>query len=218
MGLPDGLGQGLGQAGGAGEDLPGEGGHQVVGDPRRQGVDGHDPAGVLLAASPLEDGVDHGAPAALLFHRTEEDVLLPGPDGPLHIALVEEGEVEGAGLIHHLHLDQLQPRPDAGAAGVLGGHGPDAHPGAQGGLADGVLLPPVLIVPGVVLQQVGRPRQPQLGQLFGPLLPHARQGAHRRVQGDVQVLPSPLYSLSYSTTAGPGVKEDAPLSAGPGRV
>ena len=116
--------------------------------------------------------------------------------------------MEGAGLVHHLHLDQLQPRPDAGAAGVLGGHGPDAHPGAQGGLADGVLLPPVLIVPGVVVQQVGDPLQPQPGQLSGPLLPHARQGGYRGIQcdGHGRSLPScgltALMGILYHNRAG----------------
>ena len=154
----------------------------MVGDARRQAVDGHDAAGETLLAHPLEDGVDHGTAAALLLHSAEEDVLLPGPEGLFHIALVEKGEVEGAGVVHHLQLDQLQPLSDAGFPWVLRRHGGNADPALQGGVPDGVHLPPVLVVPGIIGQQVGGGGQAQLVQLFGPYLPHAGEFGKRSVR------------------------------------
>ena len=50
----------------------------------------------------------------MLLHHSEKDILLPGAEGALHIALVEKGEVEGPCLIHHPQLDQLQPPADPG--------------------------------------------------------------------------------------------------------
>ena len=154
----------------------------MVADPRSQGVDRHDPAGHRLPAGPLKDGVGHGAAAPLLLHRAEEDILLPGPDRPLHIALIEKREIEGPGVVHHLDLDQLQALPDTGPSGVLRGHGRDAHPGPQRGLTDGADLSAVLIVPGIVGQQVTCGLDPQLGQLLGPLLSHPRQLRHGGIQ------------------------------------
>ena len=180
VGLTDGLGQGFGQAPGAVQGLLGQGGQQVVADPRRQPVDRHDATGEALFSHPLEDGVDHSAAAALDLHRPIKDILLPRPDRPLHIALVEEGEVEGGGVVHHLHLDQLQPLPDAGQPGVLRGHGVHAYPALQRGVSDGVQLPPVLVVPGVPGQQIAGGGQSQFFQLLGPDLSHPRKRVHRR--------------------------------------
>ena len=147
----------------------------MVGDPRRQGIDRDDAAGEVLLAHPLEDGVDHGAAAALLLHHAVEDVLLSGPEGPLHIALIEEGDVQGPRLVHHLQLYQLQPLADVGEAGVLR-HGGDAHFLPQGGGADGVG------------NQIGAPDQAQLLQLLGPHLAHAGKLCEGGIQRDLHGL------------------------------
>lgn len=145
----------------------------MIGDPRSQPVDGHDAAGKGLAVRPLEDGIDHGAAAALLLDSAEEDIFFPGPEGFLYISLVKEGEVKGSGVIHHLQLDQLQPLADAGLPRVLRRHGGHTYPLSHRGLPQSIYLPPILIVPGIVGQQVGGLGQPQLGQLFRPRLSHA---------------------------------------------
>ena len=182
-------GQGLGHILGAGGHcLLGEGAEQVVGDSGRQGVDRDDAAGEVLLAHPLEDGVDHGAAAALLLHHAVEDVLLSGPEGPLHIALIEEGDVQGPRLVHYLQLYQLQPLADAGEAGVLRRHGGDAHFLSQGGGADGVHLPPVLIVPWKIGNQIGTLDQAQLLQLLGPHLAHAGKLCEGGIQRDLHGL------------------------------
>ena len=182
-------GQGLGHIlGTGGHRLLGEGAQQVVGDPRRQGVDGDDAAGEVLLSHPLEDGVDHGAAAALLLHHAVKDIFLSGPEGPLHIALVEEGDVQGPRLVHHFQLHQVQPLADAGEAGVLRRHGGDAHLLAQGCGADGVHLPPVLIVPWKVGNQVGAPDQAKLLQLLGPHFAHAGKLREGGIQRDLHGL------------------------------
>ena len=176
-------GQGLRSGPGAGLHRPlGEGEHQVVGDPGGQGVDGDDAAGRVPAVRGLKDGVDHGPAAPLFLHSSEKDILLPGAEGPLYIALVEKGEVEGTRLIHHPQLDQLQSPADPGQTGMLRGHGPDAHLPAQRGGADGVDLPAVLVVPRKIGEQLGAPGQSQLCQLFRPGLPHSGE----LVQGGIQ--------------------------------
>ena len=168
---------------GAGLHRPlGKGEHQVVGDPGGQGIDGDDAAGGVPAVRGLKDGVDHGPAAPMLLHHSEKDILLPGAEGALHIALVEKGEVEGPCLIHHPQLDQLQPPADPGQTGMLRGHGPDAHLPAQRGGADGVDLPAVLVVLGEVGEQLGAPGQSQLLQLFRPGLSHSGE----LVQGGIQ--------------------------------
>ena len=175
-------GQRLGEAARAGQSLLGEGGQQVVGDARGEVVDGHDTPGDIGPVCPFKDGIDHGAAAALLLHGAEEDILLPGLESPLHITLVEEGEVQDPSLVHRLELYQLQPLPDAGETGVFRRHGGDTHPRSQRGLADGVHLPPVLVVPGVTEKQIPCLLQAQLAELPRAHRPHAGELGQRGVQ------------------------------------
>ena len=121
-------GQGVGLPHPEGEDLrhrlgavlnapEGEPREQVIGDPRRQGVDGHDPPGEAGAVLRLKDRVGHAPAGGQALHHAIEDIALPWDQGIFHIALVEERELHGAAGVHYPRLGQLQPLADIGAAG-----------------------------------------------------------------------------------------------------
>ena len=207
VGLAHPLGQGVRHPPGAGQGLAHQAGQQVAGYPGGEGIDGDDAPGDVLAVRPLEHRVGHGQAVALALHLAIEDIVLPGQQGPLHIALVEKGQVQGAPLVHHGHLDQIQPLSDAGEPGVLGHHGPHAHPHPLRGLADGIDLPPVLVVPGVIGQQVPGGIQSQMRELFGPDLSHAGKLRQRGVRCDGHGSASFLCDLLFILAQPPrGVK------------
>ena len=170
--LTDVLGQSLGRLSGAGQGLTGEGGQQMVGNPSRQPVNRHDTAGKRAPVNSLKNWVYHRSPPALNLHGAVKDVLLARFDGPLQVALVEKGEVERAGIVNYLYLDQLQSLPDTGQPGMLRRHGGHAYPALRRSVPDGVDFSAVLVVPGIPGEKVPGGGQSQLLQLFGPGLPH----------------------------------------------
>ena len=138
----------------AGQGLAAEGGQKMVGDTSGEPIDGHDTASDVLFPDPLKDGIGHGAPAPLLLHGAVKDELLSCPQRFFHVALIKKGEVESAGVVHHLDLDQVKSTADAGQTGMLRHQGGDANPALQGGLPDGKDLAPVFVVSGIVGQKV----------------------------------------------------------------
>ncbi len=139
----------------------GEDAHHVVGDTRRQMVNGDDTPRKIALPHLFEDGAIHGAPPPLFLHRTAEDIFLPRLHGPLDVALVEEGDVEGTAPVHHLHLHQLHPLADAGEPWVLRRYGGDAHPLSQGCVADRIEGASILVSPGIGEKQLFYRRNPQ---------------------------------------------------------
>lgn len=108
----------------------------------------------------------------LFLHGAEEDIFLSDAQGLFHIGLIEEGQMQNSGVIHYFDLNQLQASANSGQAGPLGHHGDDTDPPIQRGLPDAVETAAVLIISGIVMQQIGGGGQAQLFQLFGPNLSH----------------------------------------------
>ena len=158
---------------------------QVVGDPRRQGIDGHDASAGPGPLRPLKLGVGHLPVVAQQLHPAIENVLLPPVEGLADIALVEEGHQHGGGPVHHLEPGHIQPLSDVHPPGLLRRHDPDAAELPHRGFSNGIDLPAVLIAPGEIAHQVPRRAEPQLFQRLGPGLSHPRKlpqrGAHLHV-------------------------------------
>ena len=199
MGLPHPEGDDLRHRLGAVLNAPeGEPREQVIGDPRRQGVDGHDPPGEAGAVLRLKDRVGHAPAGGQALHHAIEDIALPWDQGIFHIALVEERELHGAAGVHYPRLGQLQPLADIGAAGGLGHHGGHAHRELHRGRGNGIALQPVLIVPGKIAQQILHRGQAQLLQPGRPRLPDPGQFPQAGTQGQFHTDPSSPRAISFS--------------------
>ena len=184
VGRPEVVGQGLlnlGHAlGGSFLEVP----HKFRGDPRRQGVHGHDAPGEGVLARPLEVGVDHLPPAARPGELAVEVIGLPRRQGAADVGLVEEGHVHLGGGVHHPALGQIHALADKGCVEGGSHHGGEAHRLLQGKGLDVLPEGAVLVVPGKVGQQVGHSGKAQLGQGLFLGGPHPLEGGQRGVQGE----------------------------------
>ena len=149
-------------------------------EPRRQGIDGHDPPGQdpgLLHG--LEDGVRHLV-AQVVPDEGPVEVILPAVFQVVrHVGLVEEGQVQPGRLVGHGELGQVQALADVVGPGRGGDEGPEAGGLVGLELRDGQDAAPVLVGPGEVGDQVVERADPERGKGPRPRLPHALQIPHR---------------------------------------
>ncbi len=142
---------------------------------------------------------------AKALHLAVEDVLLPHRQRLADVVLVEKGDLCRTEVTGDAALADGEPLPDAGGGGRSRHQGGDADGNPLGGLADVIDLPPVLVVPGEVLQQIAGGVQPQLGKSLGP----GRADAGKLHQWCMQIhilSPSPeIFFWNYDSTrpAGP---------------
>ena len=156
-------------------DGPGE---NQLADPGGEGIDGNDAARGLPAALGLHDGVRHPAAEEISLRLAAEDIGLPGPETVFQPGLVEEGHVQGPGLVHRPDLYQIQAFADVGDHGRRGHHGGDAGGLAGDQVRDAAGLGPVLIAPGKPGDQVPETADAQFIQSLGPLFADTLDIAH----------------------------------------
>ena len=157
-------------------------GQNQLADPGGKGVDGHDAAGDLPPALRLHHGIGHLAAEEGALRPAVEDVRLPLVQVVLQPRLVEEGHVQGAGVVHRPELYQVQPPADMGDGGGRRHQGRYAGGLAGHQVRDAAELGAVVIGPGEVGDQVPQGGDAQLAQGFGPLLPDALDIPHVCVQ------------------------------------
>ena len=170
VGLADLVGQGVGEDAGARvqplADGPGE---NQLADPGGQGIDGHDPAGELPAADGFHHRRRHAAAQEVSLRPAVEEVRLSLVKLVFQPGLVEEGDLQHAGVVHGPDLDQVHSLADVGKGGRRGDHGGHTGGGIRVQLGDGDDLGAVLIAPGEPADEIPQGGNAQLFQSLGPL-------------------------------------------------
>ena len=154
-------------------------GQQRIGNPLGAPVDRHNAPGLPAGTLPVKERIDHGFPASTSLHCAVKNVALARAQGLPHVALVEKGQGQGAGVVRRLEPGHLHA--GAGPVGLWRlGHNP-GHTAllARRRVSHGVRPLPVLVVPGKPVQQILRPAQSQLLQPGRPCRSDPRQRLHR---------------------------------------
>ena len=170
VGLPYLVRERVGQDVGAGvQSLPyGPGEHQLA-DPGGEGIDGDDAAGALLPSLRLHHRGSHLPPPGGALRLAVKVVGLSLNQAVFQPGLVEKGDVQHAGLVHRPDFHQVHPLADVGHGGRRGDHGRHAGALAVLELGDAPGLPPVLVAPGKIADQVPQSENAQLLQGLGLL-------------------------------------------------
>ncbi len=167
--LPDLPGQNLRRRIAHRKRLPDQLQQHLVGQPRRQRIDGqHLPGGHPGGLHRLKDGVCHIVADKIPGDRAVENILPAVLQQVRDIAVVEEGQAEPAGGVRHLDLGNVQSLADVGETGGVHDHGPEAGGHVRLQLFNGDQLRPVLVAPGEVADQIPQRAYAEIFQLLGP--------------------------------------------------
>ena len=164
------------------QSLADRAGEDELADSGGKGVDRDDAPRGLPPSLGLHDGVYHPAAEKVPLRPAIEHVGLPGAEAVFQPGLVEEGHIQGPGLVHRPELHQVQALADVGHRGGRGHHGQGTGGLAGNQVRDAPGLPPVLVPPGKPGDQVPEGADIQLRQGLGPLLADTFDIAHIRFQ------------------------------------
>ena len=164
------------------ERAAGAGCHEGLREPRRKGIDGHEAPRRGWLVGRLEDGVYH-----LRTLRAAGDFAVKDIRFSLHklvfdVGAVEEGEVEGAAVVHGARLDEVAPAADMVQARRRGHHRRDADGRAGNQSGDGGKTRAVLVGARVEADKVAQRHDTEAGECLRPRRADAAQGAHVRIQ------------------------------------
>ena len=155
---------------------------QVVGNPRRKGINRHNPSGNGLPPLPLQNRIGHSAAIALLLYQSVENVLLAHLDGFFKIALVKKRKVQGTTLIRRPEFEQIHSLSDPCKAWTLHHHGANADFFIKGRPSNQIALPAVFIISGKTIQKIHSFPNAKLLQLLCPGRTDSRKFCNRRIQ------------------------------------
>ena len=142
--------------------------HSGVGQSRRQRIDRqHAPGGDGRAVDRLKDRIGHAVAGKIAVDGAVEDVFLAVVKLIGHIAVVEEGHIQPAGVISQLHLGHVQSLADVGSPGCIHHHCLEAGRSVRLQLTDGDQPGPILISPREMADQIPKGANIQVFKLLG---------------------------------------------------